>query len=529
MDVKDMMSFPLFKDFEVIAGHKGLNRNVSTVSVMDAPDIYDWLKGGEFLMTTGYIMREEPLQIKDLIIKINKSGAAALGIKLKRFIKELPKDVLDIANELNFPIIAVPINFSFVDVINPVLSEVVNSQARKLMYSQRIHESFTKLAIKGESIDKIIDTLSNIIDKKVVYYDIYFDNIYTSKLDEKTIEELKTEGLSEILNAFSNYPIKIERETYGYLIIYDEIGALGEYDTIAVEHASTILKLEIQRKISNLQIETRYRDEFIQDLILNNVKSLEEIHNRAKLYDWNFDEGNIVAIFDIDNLKVKYLNIRNENHSRTLENTRENMLMFIRKKLKTHFNNAVYTSFSDSIIFIIKPTCKALDKFKELLKIASSEIKREIFNKFEFTVTVGIGSYKSSPQDIHISYIEARKAIKIGRGIYVNNSTIFYEDLGIYKLFDNLSNNDSIKEFYSSYLGKLVEYDKENNTVFLDTLNYLVKNDWNLKTTSEEIFVHYNTMKYRFNKISEILNIDLKESENKLNIAVALKLLQMTK
>lgn len=519
MDVKEMISFPSFDGFEIIAGEKGIHREVNTVSVMDAPDIYNWLKGGEFLITTAYIMRDDPMQIKDLIIKINKSGASALGIKLHRFIGELPREVIDIANELDFPLISIPIEFSFVDVINPVLSQVVNKQARKLLYSHKIHKSFTELAISGEGLGKIIETLSNIINKKVIYIDSFFDNRYSSELDHRSIEELKT--------TFKPYDIVIENKTYGYIIILEEDSTLGEYDRIAMEHASTVLKLEIQKLISNKQIETGYRDEFIQDLIMNNIKSLEEILNRSKLYDWNFDDGNLVTIFDIDNLKSQYLNIKDKKHSRSLENTRENILAFIRKKVKTYFSNAVYTKFSDSIVFIIRPTCKELEKFKDSLEKFCNKIRKEIFKKFNFTITVGIGSYQESPQDIHISYSEAKKSIKFGRSIYSNDSTVFYENLGVYRLFEDLSNTEAMKEFCSSYLGKLIEYDKENNTEFLTSLEYLVKNDWNLKATAKEIFIHYNTMKYRFNKIAEILDVNLKESENKLSIAVALKLLQM--
>ena len=110
-----------FEDFKVLAGEKGLNKNVSTVSIMDAPDIYNWMKGGEFLVTTGYIMRDNPLELKNLVIKLHENKAAALGIKVGRFIEKLPDEVKRTGDELNFPIIYVPKNYAFTDIINPVL------------------------------------------------------------------------------------------------------------------------------------------------------------------------------------------------------------------------------------------------------------------------------------------------------------------------------------------------------------------------------------------------------------------------
>lgn len=60
-------------------------------------------------------------------------------------------------------------------------------------------------------------------------------------------------------------------------------------DRITVEHASTVLKLNIQKEISNHQMEQKYRGEFIQDLLLNNIRTVEEANNRATLYGWKMD------------------------------------------------------------------------------------------------------------------------------------------------------------------------------------------------------------------------------------------------
>ena len=42
-----------FKEFHVIAGQKGLSREVQGVAVMDAPDALRWTKGKELIMTSG--------------------------------------------------------------------------------------------------------------------------------------------------------------------------------------------------------------------------------------------------------------------------------------------------------------------------------------------------------------------------------------------------------------------------------------------------------------------------------------------
>ena len=58
--LRDILAMDIFRNFKIIAGKNGSDREVKTVSVMDAPDIYKWMKGGEFLITSGYVVKDQP-------------------------------------------------------------------------------------------------------------------------------------------------------------------------------------------------------------------------------------------------------------------------------------------------------------------------------------------------------------------------------------------------------------------------------------------------------------------------------------
>ena len=124
--------------------------------------------------------------------------------------------------------------------------------------------------------------------------------------------------------------------------------------------------------------------------------------------------------------------------------------------------------------------------------------------------------------------MEAQKAVRIGRTVYEKDNTHIYSDLGVYKMLYNLSLEDDANKFCGKYLQSLIDYDIENNSEYIKTLRSIVKNDWNLKQTSEEMFIHYNTIKYRFSKICEIVNLDLNSREDKFKIEFCLKLMDMS-
>jgi purine catabolism regulator len=525
MDMKVNNLINQFEDFEVLAGEGGLNKRVSTVSVMDAPDIYNWMKGGEFLITTGYIMKDNPLELKELVIKLNENGAAALGIKIGRFIEGLPQEVKEIGDKLNFPIIYIPKYYAFTDIINPVLSRIVNTQAKKLMMSEEIHKSFTKIVIEGKGTTHIMDTLYKILDKDIAFIDLVFNRNYIRGNSNELKEDIQNLGIKSLLCKYYNYPVRIGSSIYGYLIIKKDLeNCLEDLDNITIEHASTVLKLDIQREISNHQIEQKYRDEFIQDLIINNIKTVEEVNNRAALYNWKMENGLICLIVDIDNFKEKFISLEN---IKGLTEESQNIFRLITISMKKVFKQSFYTIYSDSIVFLIEPDTKAIPDFLKKLREVAKRLREDVKANSKFTVTIGIGTYKESITDIHYSFTEAQRAVKIGRTIYEIDHTHIYSDLGVYKILYNLSLEEDTKKFFSEYISVLMKYDKEHNLEYMDTLKTLVKNDWNLKQTSEDMFVHYNTIKYRFGKICDILDLDLNNREDKFKIEFCLKLMSM--
>lgn len=101
---------------------------------------------------------------------------------------------------------------------------------------------------------------------------------------------------------------------------------------------------------------------------------------------------------------------------------------------------------------------------------------------------------------------------------------VTYDDLGIYSILSLLPDNDNVSGFQKRFLSNLINYDKEHNTKLVETLRLYYKYNCNAKLTAKETFTHYNTILYRLDRIKEILELDIDESETKLQLQIALKL-----
>lgn len=67
MKVKDLLTMPALTGMNIIAGETGNERKVQTVNMMDAPDIINFLKPNEFLVTTAYHVKDNPHLLSSLV------------------------------------------------------------------------------------------------------------------------------------------------------------------------------------------------------------------------------------------------------------------------------------------------------------------------------------------------------------------------------------------------------------------------------------------------------------------------------
>ena len=61
MTVEELLQLPTIKGLKLISGNLGVHREISTVTVVDTPDGFQWLKGNEVVITTTYALEKTPI------------------------------------------------------------------------------------------------------------------------------------------------------------------------------------------------------------------------------------------------------------------------------------------------------------------------------------------------------------------------------------------------------------------------------------------------------------------------------------
>ncbi len=144
----------------------------------------------------------------------------------------------------------------------------------------------------------------------------------------------------------------------------------------------------------------------------------------------------------------------------------------------------------------------ATNNYKDLIKHYYDDFVNELpkeynKNKIEFYV----GSMQRDIDKYRATYTHAQELslqIKVSEGIHYFNDNIlnYYRSLATMKAYDNV---------FHVY-DKL--FDEEDKKQFVEIVDALYKNNYNVVYSAKALYIHRNTLIFRLNKIKEMLNID---------------------
>lgn len=132
MTVNDVLLLETLKGAQVLTGQKGLSREVREMAVMEVPDVDDYLKPHDFLLTTLYPVCNSEDDQHSLIKRLSALGVSGIGVKLNRYVKKVSEETVKTARKIDFPIIILPEDSNFSHQINDFLKHNLRLQSREL-------------------------------------------------------------------------------------------------------------------------------------------------------------------------------------------------------------------------------------------------------------------------------------------------------------------------------------------------------------------------------------------------------------
>lgn len=494
--VREVMTLAALNGTYVLAGASGLDRVVTGVNVMEVPDIEEFVKEGELLLTTAYPIRDRPERLVELLPVFQARGLAALAIKPLRYLDHLPDRLAERADALGFPVLVVPDRTSFNEVIGAVLAVVLAESGADPARTEAIRERLTGIALSGGGLVEIARTLSGALDRSVTIVDD--DAVVLGGRPRTTVAP----GEPEEDQQRWEFPITVAGVPRGRVLVGGpEEPTLGQRRLI--RQACFAAGMHIAQALASIELDRRLGVVFLEELVSGTRLDATALRRRARLFGWDLDGPSAVLVAACAAEPVEaelQAAARRVLGPRAVAWLRGTQAVAIAPAtvpgvpLKVTGTGALATSREEA--------------FRHALERAGTG-----------RTVVASGAPAVDLAGLPTSHATAQEALRIAH--VTHRSAVRYADLGLERLVLSLPRADLLA-FVEEQIGALVRYDEQSEGDLCKTLE-VVLGLGNAAEAARRLFVHYNTMKHRLQRISDLLGADLHDPRTRLGLALALE------
>jgi purine catabolism regulator len=396
------------------------------------------------------------------------------------------------------------------------------------------------LVLQENGLDALVVAVSEFVRSTVVILDNKFNTLVSSDdLSRCSFEGIKNQLQEGLNNSCEGrlieldeggrplvciQPVRAGADILGYLCILDESQRISALDTIAVEQAALVIALDFQKRLAVEEIERRYLNDFVRDLLEGRIESRASAMHRANIYKWDLTKPQVLFAIRL---------VTQGGHG--VSHTSIEAKMYYLQKLEKVIRGAMITHseirylvayLGDVNAILLIPKAEGVAAIKqESIKIAKYLIPQLQggIDKKHLEVKIGISRVCNDVFSLPAAFREAREAIQMNVEMDSSSEIVHYDDLGINRLLLRVTDLEEMEKYCEEHLGELIRYDKDHRANLLKTLSVVIETDGNLKDAAQKLFIHYNTLRYRIRRIKEVAGIEFSSWRKVARVVLAIQ------
>ncbi|NMI05325.1 PucR family transcriptional regulator [Paenibacillus sp. SZ31] len=515
LTVKEALQVYPLSEAKLVAGGEGTSRMMKSVNVMDAPDIADWIKSGEMLFTTAFIMKDSETDALRLMRRLNERGCAGLGIKLGRFWQSIPQGIVEEADRLRLPLLELPFQFTFSDQMNALFKAEHERSNRLLHEVVQKQKKLMQFALQQQPHRNVFAELATVLNYPLAVIGSRGHVLYGS---EGIAGDAVTQGWpwKSVMHRVKwnqgschRVPIKQNDEEYGSLLVFTDSALSLRAEEELFQQAADVLAFYMDmtyREHINPTVQDEMRTLLSQ--YLDNKMTVQELTTMSENKGVHLFQGTYQCVLI------------------TLEPTmfaEGKLLKQIHRELQYNplmqFTASQHFQIEDGILSIY--TCPTgrdygeelssflLNRFGDVL--AAQEAKGAPAPRF------WISKMKHEPKSLREAYQECLDTRQLARRFGMKDRALQFEMLEFAYVFQHVPDN-IMENYCNKVLEPLLARDGDPNQVLMNTLESFIENDGLINEAAKQLFVHRNTVTYRMEKVGSLLQMDFKKTNDLLKL-----------
>ena len=493
--VRNLLKLPSLANATVIAGKEGLDKIVTAVSVLETMEykliddhnyFNDEFNGCEIIIT-GFLNGAEDIDAQYNLVKgLALSGEAGLILYyVGVIVKQVDPSIIKLADELKFPIIVMPynrLNLRYSEAITDIMGLIIRDQISVEPMIVTLLESISKLPVHQQNVGTMIRLISNRLRSSVILTTDKNKTLYEAAWPSDLADIHKdVEKLSDA--DFNANPISMPG-TEDTLVYKEDVNISGtRYNLYVVHVGGPLTSILIQQTVEAVRIALKLWGKDKGESVATEIVE-------AILTDQPVKMRSLSAMFNLDIASVDSMWV---------------------------INGSIFSA--DDIHLVTdeaRKFCRTVcaDLYKGSIVLFTDNIKRKAdVDALRMNIETVLG------KDVRISFFtnlkdtgEVRSAYLLNYDSWRDASRIMPDkeffvrgDIEFASACRQIVEDgaDSISDYLSLF--DAIE-DKKGNDEYIDTLcTFLLDANSNVQTTSEKMFVHKNTIKYRIKTMSDCL------------------------
>ncbi len=546
--VSDALKIGRLQEAKVLGGASGLGNIVRTVDIIDVPDAAIWFRRDSLLSTTFYALKGNLEAQLKMLEDITACGGAGLVIfSPERYITEIDERLIQKADELSLPLLQMP-DCSYIDVIVPVMSKILDKQIASLEYAQEVHSLMVNFVLKGRSLAEIMFSLSSLINLPVVMADpdlilsdyevpkscikpiplieclrqsqgyMEFGDCYPPEILKAAVENKKPRyychkesGKLDFL-----FPITAGNTFYGLIIVPDLDRELAPDKTVALEAASLAIALNILKEREIRDAKQKNELDFFNELLLGNLKSRENIIAHAAQLGMDLDGPYCLILVELSRETPYRLKMQGPKTGLAGDNLEKKLQRQLRSALnREHPQNIMAEALGSNIVLLRLPESWKGNERIHRSKLIMERLKNILQKRMgDIPVYMAMGGIYDNVEQVSSSYIQAWETMEIGKKLLPPGFAVYNSDMEPYHLVKRFLISSSAVSLYERVYESLLKYDREKDGELVLTLETYIKCNYSRNRTARQLHIHRNTLNYRLSKINELLGLDVDQMDS---------------
>ncbi|UQZ35363.1 PucR family transcriptional regulator [Paenibacillus sp. PK3_47] len=511
LTVEEALSIYPLSEARLIAGSRGKNRIVKSINVMDAPDISDWIKEGEMLLTTAYLIKDNLEDASALLQTLHRRGSAGLGIKLGRFWDAVPEQLVAEAELLDFPLIELPFQFTFSDQMNGLFRAELSRSTSVLQGIMEKQRKLMRYALRSGHSRPLFESVSEVIGYPLAVVSSRGETVYNNSgyTSAELIEGWPWQNRNQRLRIGGKSGLRIPllqgSKCSGYLL-YCCIDPL----LLPVEESLFVQGAELISYHIHAGLEDYFEHEGHREFsglirrCLGGGLSCSELAQAAERLELPLLQAPFQLLLT-DTVGAG--------------EARQGELLRLKEELIGHplldGLNAVHVLMDEGLLSLYPAGPHTPEQFRALINDCFQKLK---FDKGYFP-RAAISCTKVKPEGLKEAFAEVKECMGMMQQWGAHGNVVHYRQLELNLLLGQIP-AEMMEKYCNGSLRGLLSREPEYVKEMLHTLEVYLDNDGHVNETAKKLFIHRNTATYRIEKLSELLDIDFK----KINDLMRLKL-----